>query len=289
LHALAELTMRGRLQACAVAMVGTLLPLISAAVIGLVTLRNSSKEGVLVLLWAALPLILVHSYTDGNLLLTTVSVMSLCLMVVLTNLLRLSASWQWVITLTVIASALTVCALGLLMSADFVQSIDNLNTLIAEVASGQETLQQTLVITQTWALGFIALILALNTLLSLFIARWWQALLYNPGGFQKEFHAFGLDIKVALPLFVVLALGTFLPQDYQSWLALLSLPLLLSGLSLLHFAVKLLTLGTHWLFLVYTGLLLLGSVVGFILVVFGFINSVIDLRAKLLAYKNKQS
>ena len=29
---------------------------------------------------------------------------------------------------------------------------------------------------------------ALTILSALFIARWWQAMLYNPGGFQQEFH-----------------------------------------------------------------------------------------------------
>jgi len=28
--------------------------------------------------------------------------------------------------------------------------------------------------------------------LSVFLGRWWQAVLYNPGGFKTEFHAFRL-------------------------------------------------------------------------------------------------
>lgn len=55
MRALAEFIMRGRPQACLVALVGVIVPLIGPASVGLVTLRKGSFEGALVALWATLP------------------------------------------------------------------------------------------------------------------------------------------------------------------------------------------------------------------------------------------
>jgi len=37
----------------------------------------------------------------------------------------------------------------------------------------------------------------------LMLARWWQAVLYNPGGFQQEFHQFKLQPAIAMMLMVL--------------------------------------------------------------------------------------
>jgi hypothetical protein len=47
--------MRGRAQACGVAVFGSLLPLISPATIGLITLRKDSSEGLIVALGRCCP------------------------------------------------------------------------------------------------------------------------------------------------------------------------------------------------------------------------------------------
>jgi len=55
----------------------------------------------------------------------------------------------------------------------------------------------------TGALGVSVMSVALG---ALFLARSWQAGLFNPGGFQKEFHALSLGKNVALGCFFVIAL-----------------------------------------------------------------------------------
>ncbi len=77
MRALAEFIMRGRAQACAVGLLGNLFPFVSPATIGLVTLRKGSGEGLLVALWAVLPLIVYIYISDSSPLLTAVSVASL--------------------------------------------------------------------------------------------------------------------------------------------------------------------------------------------------------------------
>lgn len=57
MRALAELIMRGRIQAALVAVFGSLLPLVSPAAVALVTLRRGLLEGFGIFLWALLPVL----------------------------------------------------------------------------------------------------------------------------------------------------------------------------------------------------------------------------------------
>ena len=59
--------------------------------------------------------------------------------------------------------------------------------------------------------GVVAAATVLGASISLFVARWWQALLYNPGGFGQEFRALRLDWRVAAATAVVALALLFAP------------------------------------------------------------------------------
>lgn len=69
-------------------------------------------------------------------------------------------------------------------------------------------------------------------------------------------------------------------SDFQFWLQLASIPLIVCGLSLLHYTVKARKAGGHWLVLIYLGVFL-GPVMSGLLVALGAIDSVLNLRARL--------
>jgi len=288
LQALAEFIMRGRTQACAVALLGSFFPFVSPATIGLVTLRKGSVEGLLVLLWAALPLIASYSLSEGPALLTLVSIASLIMMVVSANVLRLTASWQSTMLISMLVGGLTALGTGWLFSTDVNLLVDSIGDMLAEVAAKQEAEQEPFIPGREFILGLIALILAVSALMSLFVARWWQALLYNPGGFAEEFH--GLRLQPAVAGFLLLAVigTTRLPNGYEFWAELVAVPLLLAGLALVHHVVKFLQAGRQWLVFMYVGLIFFGSSVGVLLVGLGFADSVMNLRSRLAAVKNRQ-
>jgi hypothetical protein len=288
LQALAEFIMRGRTQACAVALLGSFFPFVSPATIGLVTLRKGSVEGLLVLLWAALPLIASYSLSEGPALLTLVSIASLIMMVVSANVLRLTASWQSTMLISMLVGGLTALGTGWLFSTDVNLLVDSIGDMLAEVAAKQEAEQEPFIPGREFILGLIALILAVSALMSLFVARWWQALLYNPGGFAEEFH--GLRLQPAVAGFLLLAVigATRLPNGYEFWAELLAVPLLLAGLALVHHVVMFLQAGRQWLVFMYVGLIFFGSSVGVLLVGLGFADSVMNLRSRLAAVKNRQ-
>ncbi|MDA9839864.1 hypothetical protein N9B97_03620 [Porticoccaceae bacterium] len=288
MQALAEFIMRGRTQACAVALLGSFFPFVSPATIGLVTLCKGSVEGLLVLLWAALPLIASYSLSEGPALLTLVSIASLIMMVVSANVLRLTASWQSTMLISMLVGGLTALGTGWLFSTDVNLLVDSIGDMLAEVAAKQEAEQEPFIPGREFILGLIALILAVSALMSLFVARWWQALLYNAGGFAEEFH--GLRLQPAVAGFLLLAVigATRLPNGYEFWAELVAVPLLLAGLALVHHVVKFLQAGRQWLVFMYVGLIFFGSSVGVLLVGLGFADSVMNLRSRLAAVKNRQ-
>src|SRR5262245_55774248 len=105
MRALAQWVMRGRAQAIAAAMVSVAIPMmfwVSGAVVALVTLRRGFQDGLVIVLWAALPAAVAAWFGE---------IMPLALLMgalALGMLLRASASWPW----TLCAAAL----MGLLFS-----------------------------------------------------------------------------------------------------------------------------------------------------------------------------
>jgi hypothetical protein len=283
--------MRGRAQACGVALLGTFFPFVSPATVGLVTLRKGSTEGLVILLWAALPSIVSYYFGQGSGLLTLVSVVSLLLMVVSANVLRVTSSWQATMLATMLVAIAVTLGFGLLLSAEVDLLIAKVSDIFAEIAAsqdGRQTVgQESVVPTRPLVLGLVALMLSISAIVSLLLSRWWQAMLYNPGGFGEEFHNLRLDIRVAGLSLLAFTLLLYLPGDFRFWAELMALPLLISGLSLVHFGVKALSQGRQWLVFMYVGLVVSGPVIGGLLVGLGIADSILNLRLRLTANKNR--
>tara|TARA_B110000046_G_C13023867_1_gene412668 strand:- start:5744 stop:6583 length:840 start_codon:yes stop_codon:yes gene_type:complete len=279
--------MRGRAQACVVALLGNIFPFVSPAAIGLVTLRKGSIEGVIVSLWAVLPLIGTYYLSEGNQLLTLVSVAALFLMVVSANVLRVSGSWQWTMMVSVVIGVVTAISFGGLFAAAIDAFVQDVADVFGQIVKEQELQEAPFVPGRQFILGLLAWMLTLSAIVSLLVSRWWQALLYNPGGFQQEFHALRLDSRFALILLAAVITGLYLPSEYRPWLQLSSVPLMICGLALIHHSVKFLNVGGQWLALLYFGLVFTGSATAILLVSLGFADSILNLRSRLTAFKNR--
>jgi len=289
LRALAELIMRGRTQACGVAVFGSLLPIISPASIGLVTLRKNSSEGLIVALWALLPWLALYLTSTMSPLLTLAPAAALIVIVVAANILRTTVSWQWTLIGAGIASAVAVSIVGVVASGDVDQVVAEFADLVAQVSAQAGVSEElSLVPDRTFVLGLLAWMVALTVVCGLFVARWWQALLFNPGGFREEFHGFRLEQRVAVILFAIVVAGVALPREYTPWVELMSLPLLIAGVALIHSSVALMNWGVHWLGLMYFGLFFIGPT-GAVLVGLGLVDSILNLRSRLAAFKNRNS
>lgn len=288
MRALAEFIMRGRAQACAVAFLGNLFPLISPATVGLVSLRKGSQEGVVVLLWAGLPLIASSFFDQGSSLLTFISGLSLLMTLIAANVLRVTGSWQWTILTSMLTAVVVMLATALLLSTDVDLLVDRLSTMFAEIAQQQSSQVEPFIASRPLVLGLGALMLAVSTILCLFVSRWWQAMLYNPGGFGEEFRQLRLDMRAAGLSIIAFIVALYLPTEYRFWAELMVLPLVLSGLSLMHYGVNVAALGKAWLVFMYVGLVVSGPVIGGLLVGLGLADSLLNLRLRLTAGKDRE-
>ena len=280
--------MRGRAQACGVALFGWLLPLISPATVGLVSLRKDSSEGLIVALWALLPWLALYLSGDISVLIVLVPLAVLLVVTAIASLLRSSASWQWTLLGAVIISAAIAVGLGIVASPDVNRAVAATVEFLAQVNSQAGSDQLGIAPDRFFVLGMLAWLIGSTAVCGLLVSRWWQALLFNPGGFQKEFHDYRIDRTIALVLIIFVIAGVGLPLEYRPWVELVSLPLLIAGLALVHSSVKLMGMGGHWLGLMYFGLFFIAPV-GTLLVGLGLLDSLLNLRSRLAAFKNRNS
>jgi hypothetical protein len=222
-------------------------------------------------------------------LLTAVSVASLGIMVVAAYLHSLYALWQWTL-IAIVAVAITCAAIfGFLMSADVSELLVVAQQMFEAVQAQQADKSIASALTEPWVLGLIAMILAVGCVMSLLIARWWQSAVYNPDGFQEEFHGFTISSKVAVILLAIFLVGRLIPEGYQLWADLALLPFLIAGIALIHSTVKLFGLGSQWVAFLYVGLIFMGKPITLVLVGLGLAESLIDLRSRLDGFKNPKT
>lgn len=119
-----------------------------------------------------------------------------------------------------------------------------------------------------------------STIISLFIARWWQASLYNPGGFGEEFRQlrFPKTLSIAtlgVAVFGIVDLGSISVLGYELLSIFLTL-YTLQGLSIAHAIVSTNKLHGVWLAPVYFLAMFLSQIVA----VAGYIDTWADFRQR---------
>lgn len=236
MKALAEFVMRGRAQALTVALAGSVVVLfawVSAAVVALVTLRKGPAEGLWVLAWALLPAgVIAWRFGDTSVVALLLGTVGLALV------LRASVS----LSLTLLASIPVGIAAGLLMLSLGEGFLEQVRTELVEpyfayleqVASrGGE-----MVTLPRPGVGAIAGMIGAGTstlsVLSLLLARYWQAALYNPGGFGEEFRALRFPAALSLALLLGVLLVFSQGAEWRTWAMTGVAPLMFAGLGLVH-------------------------------------------------------
>ena len=128
--------------------------------------------------------------------------------------------------------------------------------------------------------GLLAALLQIVTLLSLMLGRYWQAALYNPGGFGSEFRALRFPPMLAMLLLVGMLLGPNLGAQLAVLTPLCSVPLVFAGLALMHGLVAQGRLPRFWLVGLYVTLVLFMQVIYPLLAVLAIVDSLFDFRGR---------
>lgn len=281
MRALAELVIKGRKQAAFVAVIAALLPLlywVSAAVIALVTLRKGPQNGAGVLVWAFLPAGAWAYSGDPTPLAVIVGVF------VLAMVLRKTANWSTVLIIALPVGAVVGLALETLLDGLLGQVIEATEKFLLQSASqSTESITLDKERLRSLLLGGLASVHTAIMLLCLIQARSWQSGLFNPSGFQAEFHSLKLPMKSTSALLIVLLISSQVGLDFMRWLPLLLLPWIFAGFALVHGSLAKRDLGRSWLIVFYLSVIFIGPYVITLLVIAAVIDSFVDIRARIPA------
>ena len=273
MRGLAEYAMHGRRQAIIVVVLTGLFPMVyclSAAVVALVNLRKSANEGFITLLWSLLPAALF--WIAGN----TTPVILMLSTAILAQALKHFESWSKVVMLGTVLGILTQLSLAW-QGAYVAQLVSIMDEIIILQQNQGVVVDYTANDLVSLWLGFHGASHFATVIMCLVLARWWQAVLYNPGGFKTEFHQLRLEPEFAILLagFILAAIAGVPPLS--SWLAIMCIPPLLGGLALMHNLVAFKKLGFSWLILAY----LLALFVSPMVIILGLIDSIMNFRKRI--------
>ncbi len=131
--------------------------------------------------------------------------------------------------------------------------------------------------------GLVAFLYVMAFVMTLFIGRYWQAKLYNAGGFASEFRQLRLGINMSIAAMVLLILATIIGGSlFNTFAVIIMTVFLFQGLSVAHCLVKHTNMHVGWLVGMYVFLFLLPLQVGVMFSVFGVVDNFIDTRKKLM-------
>lgn len=269
MKSIAVFVMRGRsaavLIAASTAVLFWLFPpllIVSGAVVALVTLRRGAAEGALLAVLAGSSAGALAGLLLGlGAMWPMVSVLLACWtpLWILAWLLRATVSLSVTLRAVALLGLLGVGGFYLVLGDPAVwwnQALDGLRQGLTALPSGERaTLEQLLDLLRSWAPllpGQAVSAALLFVLAGLLLGRWWQALLFNPGGFRPEFHQLCLGRPLAL-----LALVLFGAAVLSGWPVLSNLVLVLGtlysvqGIAVTHALVFKLRLSPAWLLLLY--------------------------------------
>lgn len=237
MNLLAKWVMGGPLQALAAAALLAMMPGLgwaSAAIVALVALRKNVSEAAIPFVGALLVAVLVH-WAAGDITQAGTVIAALLASLVLAN----TRSLAWALLTVGLCSALYM-ALVLNLAPDKIASLvdlfqptfDDFMVELKNTNPEAETMFEQLDVRHVVLEGMVW-VTTMGAAAALLLARWLQARLYNPGGFRREFHSLRLMPVAAAGLAVVL----WLSQNYppvRLVLPCVAVPLLMSGLALVH-------------------------------------------------------
>ena len=237
MRALAEFIMRGRVQATLVVAGCAALPFLfwlSAAAGSLVLLRRGPRDALSILSWALLPALVWWFIGEPRTLMVLLGTLGLALF------LRAGQPWHRVLLVSVALGGVYGVILGTVFREPIGAMAQELEKLLPQVLNGLYDTLSDVERARLGALiapvltGLIAALMQVVSVLSLMLGRYWQALLYNPGGFASEFRSIRLPLGPALVLLACMLVGPNFGPEMAMLTPLCSVALFFAGLALIH-------------------------------------------------------
>jgi len=281
MHELVKYVMRGPKQAIILASISVLIPMMfwfGAATIALITLRQGFRQGLVVFIWTVIPALgWWFGLQDPGALIVLFSAL------VMSSVLRYTVSWQSTLVAGGVISLLT----GLLAPYIMPELIDMLmemgEVMLQELAkSAPEEYDTNLdgafrsLMIASFAASFYGMAIG-----SVFLARSWQSRLFNPGGWQEEFHQMRLSPRFVIGIALAVVLAPSLNIEPALILMVAAVPVMVCGLALVHGVIGKKKLGGQWIFGLYVSVFILFPTVLILLVMLALLDSLVNFRSRI--------
>lgn len=122
-----------------------------------------------------------------------------------------------------------------------------------------------------YATGFLLAMVLINAVIQLIIARWWQAVVFQPGTLIKELHSIRLGRLIGAFFIGGVILSYLANSVALDIMPILYITFAIAGLSLLHFAIALVKVSPwFWLVMLYMAMIWLFplSIIGVAIIAF---------------------
>jgi len=290
--------MQAMMVASSLALLSLLFPpvsIVSSASVALVTLRRGGYEGLYVLVFSCLSAALLGFFLFGNVQFALLYGLVLWLPIwFISIVLREGKHLSVAIQIAVLFGMIGI--LGFYLYADdpavLWQSV--LSLMVQPMLASNpdvplEEVKQSIKVFSHFMTGGIAAGSVYGLLFGLFLARWWQAVLFNPGGFRTEYLSLRVHPKVASVSLLIVAIAWLSSGIVAEICWNLSILLLVLyafvGLAVLHAAFSEMKTKRFMVPFLYITLVLVPHVIAIVVIV-GVVDAWLDLRSKIL---NKKS
>ncbi len=278
------------LVAAAMAILGLAIPpaaWLSAAAIVLVTLVNGPKSGLMTTALSSLGAGIFAYLIFGSPQVALVFVLLAWLPAwIIASILRQTVSLAYSLQVLTVISLLAVVLIYQLAPNIGEHWREPLDIMVAQLAEQSEDFNLAeLKRTEDWIITFLPGLFVssvmFGTMLSLFLARWWQAALYNPGGFGKEFQSMNLGKFSALCAMAILLIAMAVGNVFSvALVTVVSVLYSVQALSLLHAVIKIRQVNTAWLFAIYLAMFFIPQVL-LLLILLSFADPWLDIRRRV--------
>jgi tetrahydromethanopterin S-methyltransferase subunit F len=295
---LATYIMKGRMQAILVAstlaVLSLLLPpisIVSSASVALVTLRRGGNEGLYVLVCACLSSAVLGFFLLGNVQVALLFALILWLPVwVISIVLREGKHLSVAVEMAVLMGILGVLGCYIYFDDPAQLWLSILSQMVQPMIAGGtdvpvEDIKQTVQLFSRFMTGGIAAGTVYGLLFGLFLARWWQSALYNPGGFRSEFLSLRVHPKMAVASIIVVAIAWFMSGIVSEicWNITILFVVLYTfvGTAILHASFSEMKMKRFMVPFLYITLVLVPHMIAIVVMV-GVVDVWLDLRSKIL-------
>lgn len=286
--------MAGRGKAAFFIILSTLLSLIlppvglfSGAAIALITLRISWQQGLIyTFLGSAVLAIVVYLLKQDASLGITAGLVGWLPIVLFAAILAKTNSWE-----RTLQAILAVTVAGVLLfhlyqpdSVVFWQTaMEKFKPMLEEAYKLSSSEADELIqFMANWMTGIFTAAIAVTVALALLLARHWQAMLYNPGGFSKEFRQLRIGKIPALAMVFCIVIAILMDSILAIEVLIIAVGIfMLQGVALAHSVVYQLEMKAGWLVALYVLLFVLLTQMFVLLAAFGIIDNFVDFRRKI--------